>query len=105
MAKVRVGHGLFKKESGEEEDKVLKCFMALDFANRVICVLDLAKRGREIAEVKFESVKEVNAEYNDNDKNKFKNAITIHFSCRATDTLKQFTISACSASEKERILK
>ena len=49
MAKVRISPGLFKKgntgkvEEGEVEDKVRKCFLAIDFSKSVICVMDLER--------------------------------------------------------------
>ena len=71
MAKVRVGPGLF---STNEHEDIRKCFLAIEYASRIVCFMDLAKRGREIEEIPFERIKAI-CSYNVNDQNMLRNTI------------------------------
>ena len=100
MAKVRVGPGLF---STNEHEDVRKCFLAIEYASRIVCFMDLAKRGREIEEISFESIKSI-CSSSDKDQNKLKNTILVTY-IRLTDTSHQsFIISACSKEDKDRLI-
>ena len=92
MAKVRVSPGLFKKgntgdgDEGESEEKVRKCFLAIDFAKSVICVMDLERsRGGNAAieQIAFDELIEV-CSYNVGEANVLKNAISVSYGSTAT---------------------
>ena len=100
MAKVRISPGLFPGE----DDKVRKCFLAIDFAKSVICAMDLDRnRGGNAAieQIVFDKLIEVSS-YNVGEENVLKNAISVSY-C-SSETCQSFMISTCSSDEKESLL-